>query len=97
VTRRRTSRRVLSFGISVVLGISLAVVAGPANAVRGWSRGVDSWVTDLATSQRLDPAPRIRWRGGAGEPGATIVVDPTRRYQKMVGFGASMTDSSAYV
>ena len=58
---------------------------------------MDSWVTDLATSQRLDAAPRIRWRGGAGAPGATIVVDPTRRYQTMVGFGASMTDSSAYV
>ena len=58
---------------------------------------MDSWVTDLATSQRLDAAPRVRWRGGAGAPGATIVVDPTRRYQTMVGFGASMTDSSAYV
>ena len=25
------------------------------------------------------------------------MVDPTRRYQTMTGFGASMTDSSAYV
>ena len=97
MTGRHMSRRVLSLGISLALGLSLAVVAAPAHAVRGWSRGVDSWVTDLATSQRLDAAPRIRWRGGAGAPGATIIVDPTRRYQTMVGFGASMTDSSAYV
>ena len=97
MTGRHTSRRVLSLGISMLLGLCLAVVAAPANAGRGWSRGVDSWVTDLATSQRLDAAPRIRWRGRAGAPGATIVVDPSRRYQTMVGFGASMTDSSAYV
>ena len=33
-----------------------------------------------------------------GESGAlTISVDPSRRYQRMEGFGASITDSSAHV
>ena len=43
---------------------------------------------------------RLLGSGGAAGPahrGATIMVDPTRRYQTMVGFGASMTDSAAYV
>ena len=38
------------------------------------------------------------WRvPGPAPAGTTVVVDPTRRYQTMTGFGASMTDSSAYV
>lgn len=63
---------------------------------RGGSDGVDSWVTDLHTDQRLERQAELGWHRGAGEPGA-IVVDPNRRYQTMVGFGASMTDSSAYL
>ena len=69
---------------------------GVAAPTPGWSTGVDSWVTDLTTDQRLARRPFLRWQDGAGAQDA-IVVDPTRRYQTMTGFGASMTDSSAYV
>ena len=36
---------------------------------------------------------------GAGDasPDATVTVDPTTKYQTIVGFGASITDSSSYV
>ncbi|HEY5979829.1 MAG TPA: discoidin domain-containing protein [Microlunatus sp.] len=61
-----------------------------------WSDGVDSWVTDLNTDQRLARQPTLRWRSGVGDQDP-VLVDPTRRYQTMAGFGASMTDSSAYV
>jgi len=59
--------------------------------------GVESWVTDLSTAQRLTPQPVQGWQSGAGPAGSTVVVDPTRRYQTMTGFGASMTDTSAWV
>lgn len=68
-----------------------------AGGSSGWSSGVDSWVTDLNTDQRLARQPALRWQSGAASAESAIVVDPTRRYQRMVGFGASMTDSSAYV
>src|SRR5689334_21274824 len=68
----------------------------PAQNAGGGS-GVESWVTDLNTDQRLSRQPTLRWQAGATEADDGIVVDPTRRYQAMVGFGASMTDSSAYV
>ena len=85
--------------VAVATMVVTAGVLGPsaASSSRPSSAGVESWVTDLSTDQRLAARPRIDWRSGVGRPGATIVVDPTRRYQKMVGFGASMTDSSAYV
>ena len=77
-----------------------ALVMAPATstaASQGWSRGVESWVTDLTGDQRLSAQPTIGWKRGSGRAASRIVVDPTRRFQTMTGFGASMTDSSAYV
>ena len=94
---RRTSRRLTAGGSALMLGATFLLAGGPAAAaLPGWSTGVQSWVTDLNTGQRLSAEPEIRWRRGDTRR-ATIVVDPSRRYQTMTGFGASMTDSSAYV
>jgi O-glycosyl hydrolase len=97
MTRHRTALGLLGVGLAAVLaftGLSAPVdAAGPS---RGWSPWVDSWVTDLNTAQRLERQPALRWQHGGGDADA-IRVDPTRRYQTMTGFGASMTDSSAYV
>ncbi|HEY5788191.1 MAG TPA: discoidin domain-containing protein [Microlunatus sp.] len=85
--------------IGTVLVAALVLTAAPVAATpspRGWSGGVDSWITDLTTGQRLERQPALRWKSGVVDQDA-IVVDPTRRYQSMTGFGASMTDSSAYV
>lgn len=94
---RRT--RLVALGVIVVLVLSL-VSASPMRGtpdVPGWSAGVESWVTDLSTDQRLERQPVQRWRQRPASRDDAIVIDPTRRYQTMVGFGASMTDSSAYV
>lgn len=92
---RRAAGAVTGLALAVVL--ALGVVPPPADAApgRGWGAGVDSWVTDLSTDQRLERQPTLRWQRGSGDDEA-IRVDPTRRYQTMTGFGASMTDSSAY-
>jgi glucosylceramidase len=44
----------------------------------------------------LSPAP-VSLGAGAASPDATVTVDPTTKYQTIVGFGASITDSSSYV
>ncbi|KQM86101.1 hypothetical protein ASE67_09570 [Sphingomonas sp. Leaf23] len=65
----------------------LAIGAAPAPPA-----GIRAWQTNADGSQRLEPVALSA--GQAGE-GATIVIDPMRRYQTMVGFGASITDASA--
>ncbi|HYO17059.1 MAG TPA: hypothetical protein VES02_00125, partial [Dermatophilaceae bacterium] len=111
--RRRASRRaaaaVVSLGLLAPVGV--LAVATPALAARSGTGaatvraaggatavpGVQSWVTDLSTGQRLTAQPVQAWEPGAGPAGSTVIVDPTRRYQRMTGFGASMTDTSAWV
>ncbi|WP_082443194.1 MULTISPECIES: glycoside hydrolase family 30 protein [unclassified Sphingomonas] len=65
----------------------LSIGAAPAPPA-----GVRAWQTDADGTQRLTPVALST--GPAGE-GATIAIDTTRRYQTMVGFGASITDASA--
>src|SRR5260370_4803630 len=96
----RTPLRVAAcgLGLGAVLTVS-ALVGGHPAAAGDWGHGapVRSWATDLASGQQLAAQDPQRWLPGPAPTGMTIVVDPTRRYQTMTGFGASMTDSSAYV
>ena len=55
----------------------------------GWPRR--SW------SPRLADAAPSPFQPTAGPDEPTITVDPSRAYQTMDGFGASITDSSAHV
>jgi len=54
------------------------------------------WVTTPDGAMKLSDRGAVGFRPG-GSDALTISVDPTRRYQAMDGFGASITDSSAYV
>jgi len=110
---RRAGHRAAAAAVALGLLASVGVLPGPSPALAAPSgasvetaqggsgsrggRGVESWVTDLNTAQRLAPQPVQGWGSGAGPAGSTVVVDPTRRYQTMTGFGASMTDTSAWV
>ena len=56
---------------------------------------VSVWITD--DNQRLAPQPPLHWspaRGNAG-PG-NIVVNPEKRFQEILGFGAAFTDAACY-
>jgi glucosylceramidase len=55
-----------------------------------------AYVTTDDLSQGLASTPVILGAGDAS-PAATVTVDPTTKYQTIVGFGASITDSSSYV
>ncbi|MEV6303194.1 discoidin domain-containing protein [Actinoplanes sp. NPDC051861] len=79
------------FGMTLLLTGGSAAVAhppGPATA--------RVWVTTVDRSELLhERAPVPFGRGGSTQP--TIVVNPEQTYQRMDGFGASITDSSASV
>jgi glucosylceramidase len=54
------------------------------------------WVTTPDGALKLADRGAVSFRPG-GSDALTISVDPSRRYQTMDGFGASITDSSAHV
>ncbi len=57
---------------------------------------VKVWVTSIDQSRLLEPQPDLFF-GQAGEDTQAIYVNENNRYQQMDGFGASMTDSSAWL
>lgn len=54
------------------------------------------WITTSDHARALEPAPDAVATGDAPLP-LHIRVDAARRYQRMVGFGASLTDASAWL
>lgn len=58
------------------------------------SPAVNVWVTSGDQSQLFTQQPDVVFGPGAG---TTITVDPTQRFQTMEGYGAAMTNSSAWL
>ncbi|ATY34037.1 glycoside hydrolase family 30 protein [Sphingomonas psychrotolerans] len=57
---------------------------------------VEVWLTTPDKTALLSPQASLPLETGAPPPEA-LMVDPARRYQRMVGFGASITDASAWL
>src|SRR4051794_2116590 len=69
-----------------------ACAAAPAAA----APSAHVWLTTIDRSMQLTDRGSVDFApGGSGE--LTVTVDPSRTYQRMDGFGASITDSSAHV
>jgi glucosylceramidase len=87
--------------VGLVIGVILAVAippAVPASAAPAATAvpGVHAWLTtgDKANLLREQPPDALGdWVDGA----PSIEVDPAQRFQRMAGFGASITDSSAHL
>ena len=58
---------------------------------------VQVWLTDLERGVMLSRQPDLAFARGAAADRGSIAVDEARRYQSMVGFGASFTDLSAWL
>lgn len=71
--------------------LGLLALASPATAGE-----VEVWLTLPDQSALLAPQPPLALGEGGGAAGG-ITVDPGRRYQQMVGFGAAITDASAHL
>jgi glucosylceramidase len=82
---------------AAVLGSAL--VTGPIQVLADAAPGLPSahvWITTPDGTQRMHDAGAVAFRQGASA-NLTVTVDPSRVYQRMDGFGASITDSSASV
>lgn len=80
----------------IMLGLpackSLPNPAGPSPA----SSQVQAWITTTDRSKLLSHEPDIYFSGTAPLPD-NIEVDPSVQYQEIVGFGAAITDASAWL
>jgi glucosylceramidase len=72
---------------------SMFTAAAPAAAA---TPAAHVWVTTPDGTMKMADRGAVSFRPG-GSDALTISVDPSRRYQTMDGFGASITDSSAHV
>jgi glucosylceramidase len=74
--------------------ISFALTAGCATVPPPASPTAEMWLTTADETQKLALQPEIVAAGTATGDEA-VVVDTSRRFQRMHGFGAAMTDASA--
>ena len=80
---------------SAVLTVLLGVIHSHAVAGEG-AGAVQAWLTTGDQSRLMARVPDARF--GRAKPAATVIdIDPGKRFQEMQGFGASITDASAYL
>lgn len=82
------------FGFCAFAAAACTPVEYPATSAS--SDEVELWLTLPDQSALLARQPSLRFDAGKGT-GHAITVDPGQRYQQMVGFGAAITDASAYL
>ncbi len=89
---------VFAASLAIVVGLAVAPAAGAARGSRlrsASSPQVNVWIT--TANQQMEMAKQAPVAFTATPPSyETLVVDPTRTFQTMTGFGGSLNDSSAY-
>jgi O-glycosyl hydrolase len=85
-----------------LLGASLAalpVVAPSAQAAppKGAGTPVSVWLSDVATEKWVEKQSNVSFQTRQTANPLTIKVDDSVKYQEVTGFGAALTDSSAWV
>ena len=89
-------RKWLVIAGAAALAGGLATGAGPALASAPQLPSAHVWITTPDGGQKMTDAGEVAFHAGASA-NLTVTVDPSRTYQRMDGFGASITDSSACV
>lgn len=84
-----------AFGIAWIACVA-AGLAGLILAQSAQAQTVRAWLTTADSTQRLEQQSALNMRTGPAH-GLVIEVDPQQRFQTMVGFGASITDASAWL
>ena len=54
-----------------------------------------AWVT--SGTRRFEEIDAPQWRPSQSESSGAIQIDPSQRYQEILGFGAALTDASCYL
>jgi O-glycosyl hydrolase len=89
---RAIRRAGLAGALAGTLGLSLLMPAAPASAA---NEVIQKWLTTSDLSQRLTQQANLGFSAASGS--GTISVDNTQTFQTIVGFGAAMTDTSAWL
>ncbi|HEY2298666.1 MAG TPA: discoidin domain-containing protein [Jatrophihabitans sp.] len=92
----RLPSRVAAAAGAAALALFGANGAQPASASAVQSPTAHVWITTPDRSQLLHDAGTVSF-GTDAPKYETLTIDPTRRFQPMTGYGASLTDSSATV
>ncbi|MFI7015935.1 discoidin domain-containing protein [Streptomyces sp. NPDC050164] len=98
-TTRQWRRTALAATATLIATLPVLPSATPAFAGTALSKA-SVWLTNPSTKTYLSQQSPVTWKTGpapSGSAGSTITVDTTRKYQPMTGFGASFTDSSAWL
>jgi glucosylceramidase len=83
-----------SAGAVALVGTAIVAVQAPAQAA---GPSVSVVMTTADGSNKLTPKAGATFNTGGGSGGQTITINPNTTYQSMTGFGASFTDSSAWL
>jgi glucosylceramidase len=82
----------------VIIPILFALIASPLQqSPKTTDVKVKVWVTTDNHDQRLEPQPVLSFSEGFRTDANTIFIEESQRYQMIEGFGASFTDSAAYL
>src|ERR1039457_2839937 len=93
-SRRDLMMKLTSAGVAAMVGSG----AAPAQSPSGTSAPAgDIQVRLTSGAKRLAREASLQWRGERGSSADAVVLDPAMRYQEILGFGASFTDSACYM
>lgn len=92
-------RRVLLASVVVCVGIItvFSLFTGNFIKARAANESVKVWLTTSDLSSKLSSQPDLQFSSTNGSADTTVSIDETNIRQTVDGFGASMTDASAYL
>lgn len=92
-----TRRDFLKFSAAGLAAASTGALATPLPQNPGQTPGtISTWVTDQ--SHRFQSSTPVQWRNSSPRSGTdTISLDPQKKFQEVLGFGAAFTDASCYM
>jgi len=93
----RNRREFLKSSALGVAGLSSTAVLGKSDSAMPSNPAgpLSVWITE--GNRRLEKQPASKWANSHGAPGAgSIVIDPAKSYQPILGFGAAFTDAACY-
>jgi len=82
---------------SQALATHVAAAAVPGSPAGKVAAAVQVWLSTVDQKSQLARQEDVEWKGDRRKPDYEITIDENRKYQQMTGFGASFTDSSAYL
>ena len=81
--------------------LKISALGLAASSASRWAEGFAVPAGDISVrvtggALRYDAAPGISWRTGEGGGNNAVTLDPGKRFQDVLGFGAAFTDAACY-